>query len=171
MSAETQRDLRGPRAVGSAGTHGVRRGDLVSGIALAALGAFVLQQAFGWEYLTPDGPGAGFFPRWYGIAIIGLSLVLVIRSVRSVTPTLASASSAAHVRALACWGALVACILLSKPIGFFASFALLCWFVGTVLFTQRQRTALPLAIGAALAFWFVFDVALDVALPRGPWGW
>lgn len=170
MSADTRRDLRGPRAAWSIGKHGVRRGDFVSGIALAALGAFVLQQAFGWEYLTPDGPGAGFFPRWYGIAIIVLSLVLVIRSVRNVIPTLTSESPASHVRALACWAALVACILLSKPIGFFASFALLCWFVGTVLFAQRQRAALPLAIGAAVAFWLVFDVALDVALPRGRWG-
>ena len=75
-----------------------------------------------------------------------------------------------HGRALACWAALVGCILLSKPLGFFASFALLCWFVATLLFAQRQRTAIPFALAAALAFWLVFDVALDVALPRGPWG-
>ena len=137
---------------------------------MAALGAFVLQQALGWEYVTSDGPGAGFFPRWYGIAIIVLSLVLVVRSLRNVIPAVASASPASHVRALACWAALVACILLSKPIGFFASFALLSWFVGTVLFAQRQRTAVPLALGAAIVFWLVFDVALGVALPRGPWG-
>ena len=61
----------------------VRRGDFFSGLALAALGTFVVAEALGWEYLTPDGPGAGFFPRWYGMAMIVLSLVLVVRSFRA----------------------------------------------------------------------------------------
>ena len=146
------------------------RGDFVSGLALAALGAFVVVQAFGWEYMTPDGPGAGFFPRWYGIAMIALSLTLVVRSLRNDEAPVAKASDASHARALACWAALVGCILLSKVLGFFASFALLCWFVATMLFAQRQRTAIPFALGSAIVFWLVFDVALGVALPRGPWG-
>jgi putative tricarboxylic transport membrane protein len=150
--------------------HNLRRGDLVSGLALAALGAFVVVQAFGWAYMTPDGPGAGFFPRWYGIAMIALSLALVVRSVRNRTPDVTKPSDASTGRALTCWVALVGCILLSKPLGFFASFALLCWFVGTMLFARRQLTAIAFALGSAIGFWLVFDVALDVALPRGPWG-
>jgi len=148
----------------------VRRGDFVSGLALAALGAFVVQQAFGWEYMTPDGPGAGFFPRWYGIAMIALSLTLVVRSLRNGAAPVVKASDASHGRALACWAAHVGCLLLSKVLGFLASFALLCWFVSTMLFAQRQRTAIPFALGSAAVFWLVFDVALGVALPRGPWG-
>jgi putative tricarboxylic transport membrane protein len=148
----------------------LRRGDFVSGLALAALGAFIVVQALGWEYTTPDGPGAGFFPRWYGIAMIVLSLALVARSLRAGAPTVTTASDASYGRALTCWATLVGCILLSKLLGFFVSFALLCWFVGTLLFAQRQRTAIPFALGSAIVFWLVFDVALDVALPRGPWG-
>lgn len=159
--------MRVPRSLGM---QSVRRGDFVSGLALAALGAFVVVQALGWDYMTPDGPGAGFFPRWYGIAMIVLSLVLVVRSLRNAAPAVVKAGDASSGRALACWAALVVGILLSKPLGFFASFALLCWFVGTMLFSQRQRTAIPFAIGAAIVFWLVFDVALGVALPRGPWG-
>jgi len=30
------------------------------------------------EYLGTDGPGAGFFPLWYGVAILGLSLLLIV---------------------------------------------------------------------------------------------
>ena len=148
----------------------VRRGDLVSGLVLAAVGAFVVVQALGWDYMTPDGPGAGFFPRWYGIAMVALSLGLVVRSLRNRASDAAPSTPGGHGRALACWVALVACILLSKPIGFFPSFTLLCWSVGTFLFAQRQRTAIPLALVTTAAFWLVFDVALGVALPRGPWG-
>ena len=148
----------------------VRCGDFVSGLALAALGAFIVVQALGWEYMTPDGPGAGFFPRWYGIAMIALSLTLVVGSLRNGPAPAVKASDSSHGRALACWAALVGCILLSKAIGFFASFALLCWFVSTMLFAQPQRTAIPFALGSAAVFWLVFDVALGVSLPRGPWG-
>ena len=62
------------------------------------------------------------------------------------------------------------CVLLTKPLGFFASFALLCWFVATVLFGRSQRSAIAFALAAAAVFWIVFDVALGVSLPRGVWG-
>lgn len=149
--------------------HRLRNGDVLSGLALAALGAYIVQQASGWSYMTPDGPGAGFFPRWYGIAMIALSLLLVVRGMRA-GAVAAAVTSGSNARVFVCWAAIVACVLLAKPLGFFASFALFCWFVATALFGRRQRVALPFAIAAALGFWLVFDVALGVALPRGAWG-
>ena len=147
----------------------LRNGDVVSGFALAALGAFIVQQALGWEYLTADGPGAGFFPRWYGIAIVALSLVLVARGLRNHAPA-AATEVTSNRRVLAGWLAIVACVLLAKLVGFFASFALFCWFVATVLYGRSQRSAIAFALVAALGFWLVFDVALGVSLPRSPWG-
>jgi len=148
----------------------LRSGDVLSGLALAALGAYIVEQALGWEYLTQDGPGAGFFPRWYGMAMVFLSLVLVVRGLRTRPSATESVEVGSTRRVLACWGALVACVLLTKPLGFFASFALLCWCVATVLFDRSQRIAIAFALVAAAAFWVVFDVALGVSLPRGPWG-
>jgi putative tricarboxylic transport membrane protein len=148
----------------------LRNGDVVSGLALAALGAFIVQQALGWEYLTQDGPGAGFFPRWYGIAIVVLSFVLVVRGLRVRAPATEPAHAGSSRRVLMCWAALVGCVLLAKALGFLASFALLCWFVATMLFGRSQRSAISFALGAAFAFWIVFDVALGVSLPPGPWG-
>ena len=52
-------------------------GDLVSGAVLAALGIFVVMEARHWDYLAPEGPGPGFFPMWYGIVMLLLSLALV----------------------------------------------------------------------------------------------
>ncbi len=146
----------------------VRRGDFLSGLALAALGAFIVREAWGWEYLGPDGPGAGFFPRWYGMAMVALSLVLVVRSVRA-GESAVRPSDASTGRALACWGTLLVCTLLSHVVGFYASFALLCWAISTLLFRQRQHSAIALAAASALVFWLMFDLALGVALPRGAW--
>ena len=147
----------------------LRNGDVPSGLALAALGAFVVQQALRWEYMTPDGPGAGFFPRWYGAAMIVLSLVVVVRGLRAPVQT-ARTDGPSSARVLTCWTAIVACVLFSKFIGFFASLALLFWFVATVLFKRRQLTSVTLALAAALGFWLLFDLALGVSLPRGAWG-
>ena len=33
---------------------------------------FIVTQARFWNYYTPDGPGPGFFPTWYGLLMIGL---------------------------------------------------------------------------------------------------
>ena len=54
--------------------------DVLSGAVLAGLGVFILSQALEWTYLGPDGPGPGFFPTWYGLAMIALSLGLVVKA-------------------------------------------------------------------------------------------
>lgn len=41
-----------------------KSGDLWSGLALAALGVYLVAEARQWDYLAPAGPGAGFFPIW-----------------------------------------------------------------------------------------------------------
>jgi putative tricarboxylic transport membrane protein len=56
--------------------------DTWAALAFAALGAYIVAQAWRWEYTGPEGPGAGFFPLWYGVAMIGLSVILLITSLR-----------------------------------------------------------------------------------------
>src|SRR5262249_62244812 len=57
-------------------------GDVLSGAVLAALGVYIVMQSLAWEYSGPDGPGPGFFPFWYGVAMVALSLLLVVNAVR-----------------------------------------------------------------------------------------
>ncbi|HET9653185.1 MAG TPA: tripartite tricarboxylate transporter TctB family protein [Usitatibacter sp.] len=60
----------------------LRAGDFWAGLAFAALGAWIVSEARGWVYLGDEGPGAGFFPMWYGVAMIALALVLAIGAAR-----------------------------------------------------------------------------------------
>src|SRR6266446_4586644 len=55
-----------------------KSGDLWSGVALAALALTIIIQARQWEYLGPEGPGPGFFPLWYGVAMLALSALLIV---------------------------------------------------------------------------------------------
>src|SRR5260221_8822747 len=54
-----------------------RSPDFWSGLALAALGGYIVMQARGWDYATEDGPGPGFFPLWYGLGILSCAAFLV----------------------------------------------------------------------------------------------
>ena len=144
-----------------------RSGDFWSGLALAALGAYIVVTAHAWDYMGEDGPGPGFFPLWYGGAMIVLSLALVAGAVLRRGAAAPMPRMADLGRALLCWAAFVACIALMRVVGFVAAFALLTWFVIAVMARRPQRVALPIAIGGALAFYAIFSWALEVSLPPG----
>ena len=144
----------------------LRSGDFWSGLALAALGTCVVVQARGWTYMNEEGPGAGFFPLWYGGVMVVLSLLLVASSVMK-------ASNRAEVRwkdvarALTCWAAFTVSVALMPVLGFAISFALLAWFIVKVMCGEGHGTALAVAIGFAALFYGLFELALDLSLPRG----
>ena len=146
-----------------------RKGDFWAGFALAALGAYIVNESLGWVYLGEEGPGAGFFPRWYGIAMIFFSLLLVAGAVLKHDPALKNRVIDWNElrRALTCWAALVACVALLKALGFFIAFSLLGWFLIAVMFRQPQRVALSISIGGALGFYLLFSWGLDLSLPPG----
>jgi len=144
----------------------LRSGDFWSGLALAALGAYILAEAHRWVYMSEDGPGAGFFPMWYGGIMVVLSLVLVAMSV--LRPARAAEVRWKDVgRAFTCWIAFVGCVASMPVLGFAASFALLTWFIIQGMFGERARIAIPVAVGGALGFYALFELGLDLALPHG----
>jgi len=142
-------------------------GDLGSGLALAALGTYVIVQALQWDYLTPEGPGAGFFPLWYGIAMLALSAALVVSELRRRSSRGAAINWRPLGRALSTWLALAAAVALLKPLGFVISFALLTFFIVAVMYRRPLKIAALVALASAAGFFLVFRLALGVALPIG----
>ena len=144
-----------------------KSGDLWSGVALAALGAYIVIQARQWEYLGTDGPGAGFFPFWYGVAILGLSALLIVSHLRRGSARGNAVDWTRLGRAFSTWFALAASVALFKPLGFVISFALLTYFIVAVMYRRPLKTAALVAIASAAGFYLVFDRALGVPLPVG----
>lgn len=136
-----------------------RSPDFWSGLALAALGAYIIVEARGWDYLTPEGPGPGFFPLWYGIAMLGLSLFLVV------SPTDLRMDWRGSGRALATWAALAVSVAALKLVGFVISFAALTFFMVAVMYRRSALTAAAVALGTVAGFYLIFPLALGVALP------
>ena len=141
----------------------LRSGDFGSGLALGALGTYIVVQASGWEYLGQDGPGPGFFPLWYGIAIAALSLGLVVSSFRGNARGEIDWSGSG--RAFAMWAALALAVAAMKLAGFLIAFGALTFFVVAVMYRRPLRMAATVAIVLAAAFYLVFPLALGVRFP------
>src|SRR2546423_13306424 len=113
----------------------VRNGEVISGAVLAALGVYIFLQSRAYDYYTADGPGPGFFPTWYGVAIVVLSLALIVGSVRKSGAGRAIDWEATG-RALGTWAAFAVAVALMGTLGFVVSFALLTFFVVTFVFRR-----------------------------------
>jgi putative tricarboxylic transport membrane protein len=150
----------------------LKKGDVISGAVLAALGVFIITQARAWDYYTLDGPGPGFFPFWYGVAMVVLSLLLVLNAARADSDgdSKAGMDWPATGRAMTVWLAFALSVGLMDFLGFLISFALLSFFLVAVIFRRPFTTAAVVAVASALAFHLIFPVALSVSLPVGPFG-
>jgi len=136
-----------------------RSPDFWSGLVLAALGGYIVVQARGWDYLTEDGPGPGFFPLWYGIAILACSAYLVVFGTDSPSDWRGAG------RAFATWAALAVAVAALKWVGFALGFAALTFFIVAVMYRRPPAVAALVALGVVAGFYLVFPLALGVALP------
>jgi putative tricarboxylic transport membrane protein len=137
--------------------------DIVSGGVLAGLGLYIVAEARHWEYLGPDGPGPGFFPLWYGLAMIALALVLVATG----TAPTSAAPRPGPGRPLVTLAAVGATVGLLQILGFLLAFGLFTLFVGAVMYRRPLLPTLAVAVGCAVGFYLLFPLALHVELPRG----
>ena len=155
----------------------VRNGEVISGAVLAALGVYIFLQSRAWDYYTADGPGPGFFPTWYGVAMVALSLALIVNNLMRPKSAAESATTPARAvdwqgtrRALGTWATFAVAVALMWPLGFVVSFALFTFVIVAFVFRRPLRTAAVTAVAAALVFYLIFPVTLDVQLPTGVLG-
>jgi len=140
--------------------------DVGSGLALAALGSYIVAEAWKWEYLGQDGPGPGFFPLWYGIAMVGLSLALVVSgALRRTHPDDMRIDWAGTGRAFGAWLALAASVVALKLVGFVVGFAALTFFLVAFMYRKPLKVAALVALASAAGFYLLFPLALGVKLP------
>jgi len=143
----------------------------VSGAVLAGLGIFIIVEARGWEYLGPDGPGPGFFPLWYGVCMVALSVFLAAMGFAQSASGSAKAVEWREVgRALAAWAGLALCLGLLKVLGFLLAFGLFTFFLVAVMYRRPLGVALAVAAGMSAGFYLLFPLALNVGLPVGKLG-
>ena len=153
--------------------------EVISGAALGALGVYIVLQASRWEYYGSSGPGPAFFPTFYGIALVVLSLLHILSRLRAepamqraTEPAAAEASEPVGglpgwVKALSCWAVFTSTMVMMEWLGFILGFALLNLYVVLVIFRKSILTALVTALGMSAGFYLLFSVLLEINLPTG----
>jgi putative tricarboxylic transport membrane protein len=148
------------------------KSNLIAAASLAVFGIYVVYGGSKLSYVSDVGPGPGFFPFWIGIGFLlfgAYQMVLSYSSARRHADHVVTIWSGAG-RALGAWLGLALAIALFRWMGFVLSFILLTIFLIVVLDRRPALSALGIGAGLALAFYLLFEVALGVSLPAGPWG-
>ncbi|WP_210496678.1 tripartite tricarboxylate transporter TctB family protein [Microvirga antarctica] len=143
-------------------------GDVAAGIVLTGLGIFILTQTQRWAFSNADGPGPGFFPSWYGVAIILLSIALIVGKLRQPsTGERQPIDWRSIARVMLTWGAFCLTVVLLEPLGFAIGFTLLTIVLIRFVFEKSWRAAVVTGVLSSLAFELIFPFALGVQLPVG----
>lgn len=146
-----------------------RRIDQLSALVWLVVGATVVAQVWSLDYLSEFGPGAGFFPFWLGLVVIALGSVLLVKS--TVRPAdgeeLALPGRHALRQMFLVMAGFFGFAFLAEPVGFLPCIGLLFLFL--LVFVERRgwKFSLTISVVSTLAFWAVFDRALQLQLPRG----
>jgi putative tricarboxylic transport membrane protein len=156
-------------------------GDAISAAVLTGLGGYIVMEASRWDYMAPDGPGPGFFPVWYGVALVVLSLFVVgarlsriVQQGRDPAGARNPAAAAARRReishALGVWLAFTISIALLQVLGFLVAFGLLTLFIVALIYRRPWKQSITVAVLTSLGFYLVFPLGLGVVLPVGVFG-
>lgn len=150
----------------------MRRTELASAIGFCAFGLIWAALALKLPYMGEFAPGSGFLPFWFGVVLVGLSLVLILRKRPAVAEEAAETALPAgswHKPAVVALG-LALCIAAIGWLGFMAAVAL--YLFALLKFVEHRGWVLSLSVGLGtpLLLGLVFRTGLEVPLPVGPWG-
>ena len=110
-------------------------------------------------------PEPGFFPWLGGLALAGLSLILIAQAWRGRGAVILPAGD--WTRPAVLLAALVLYVPLLEPVGFPIATAALCVVALRILETRRWSVTLGLSVALALGSFLLFRRGLGVELPAG----
>lgn len=144
----------------------MRRGNLISGLLLLALGGYVIMKAKGFPDFPDGTPGPGDFPVIVAGVMVGLVVIMLIGNLKNtdITPVI-NFKSADFRRVILVAAAVSAYVALLEVVGFLIATPVAL--LGTMLLVNREGI-LPKVIATGLttaALYGIFQVLLKVPLP------
>ena len=151
----------------------MKRHDLTGGVFFLAAGLLFALYARSVDIGTWDEPGPGFLPFWAGCVLIGMSALLIVRTLLSRRPE----ESGPFFPEQDSWkrvgmtvGALTAYNLLLQPLVFVLVTFLFVGFLVKCIFPQGWLKSVVAASLSTAAARIVFVNLLDIQFPRGLFG-
>ena len=148
--------------------------DRIFAAGTGVLGIYLVWNALIYGYMRGVVPGPGFFPFWVGVALIGFSIVNVVRSLRGIEVLDATFDMAGSYKALRIVAVTAVFILATPFLGLLVGGGL---FILATAFIIRPRWTVAFAsriVVVAIVFpifcHFLFAVYLGVPLVEGVFG-
>jgi hypothetical protein len=142
--------------------------DRVAGVALALFGLFVIWESRALPLGTLRNPGPAFLPIALALLVVGVGGAIAALGARA--PRLVDVDWQGWRHAVAICAACAFAALALERIGYRPTVAIAVLFLVGVVERQRAPVAIGMAVGLALASFFLFSTVLRVPLPRGPLG-
>ena len=147
--------------------------DQASAVLWLALGTLIALASTRYGLGTLDSPGTGFMPFLAGLAVTFFSSAGLVQGTirrRQGVRWKATMSGLLWRKSLIVLMALIAYVLILKPLGFFLSTALFIGFLLRAVQPQRWSVVIAGAIATAVGAYGIFEIWLQAQLPKGPWG-
>jgi putative tricarboxylic transport membrane protein len=149
----------------------MKRRDFHSGLLLLVLGLIIIEESMRLHIGTPQEPGAGFYPLLIGIAIAGLSVLLLaayLWSGRNGEALPFKTAKASRLGKLAMTiGALLVYIFALEGLGFLLTTLLFMIFMLKTVEGMKWTVALLTSLFTATACYLLFDLLLQAQMPPG----
>lgn len=148
--------------------------DRIFAAGICVLGIYIVWNALSYGYMRGVVPGPGFFPFWVGAALIGLSLVNLVRSLRGLEVLDVTFDLAGFYKTLGIIAATTVFILTAPFLGMLVGSGL--YILATAFVIRPRWTAgfagkiVTIAILFPLFCYLLFAVYLGVPLVEGVFG-
>ena len=147
--------------------------DQISGVIILGIAVFYLSKTAKLAIWKGKTLGPGFFPLLLGIALVGLTLLLLVKATLAKRdPSLSHPqrffpSRSGLLKLLYLIGALAVYVLTLQPLGYLLSTLLFLFALFLAWDPKRPGLAVAVAVGAVLCSYVFFDLLLQVQLPKG----
>lgn len=138
-----------------------------------ALGAYLAYEGYRLRLVGQLGPGPGFFPFWTGIALVVVGALWLTQASLRGAPRLPTGFVPVRGRLLTLAAivlALVAFMLLLRPLGFNLAMLLLLLFLFFLIDRSHPVAKVVLAFLGSFGVHYLFEQVLRVPLPFASWG-
>jgi putative tricarboxylic transport membrane protein len=151
---------------------GKKKADAITAIVLLAFSAYVIVESLRMKLHSEYGPGPGLFPLGLGVILAVLSLALLWDGINPRKED--KAGRFQNKKGILSAGlvilGLIGYALLINWLGYLTTTFVLVLFLMGVVARDHWKTTILTASGVTLLLYLIFQVGLDVQLPKGPFG-
>ncbi len=152
---------------------GMKKLDQISAVVLLLVSGFVIQQSMGMPQQAEFGPDYGFFPFWLGLLLAVLSIALFVDAWRrpaAKDEPWPFPARKALLNIVLMMAALAGYAFLLETLGYLLTTLLFVGFLMGVVQRDKLRTTVITTLAVTAFLYLVFQILLEINLPKGPFG-